>query len=369
MEALKQIAWRPCAMVTLSRRSALAGGAALLAAPNVARAQAALRLTLPWLAQGSTAYAFIAREMGAFTRRGLNVEVTRGFGSVAAAQALSQGQFDYAIIGAGPMILAAARELPVVGMATVNYDMTMGIALRADSPIRTAKDLEGKRIGAVPTSAEFPFWPAFARRAGINLSTVTIQQMDNRVLERSLIDRQVDAITAIGSSTIPVMQAQNAAFRFIPYSSAGLNFYANVICTRAEVLRDRAAQAEAITDALLEAAALQLREPERALDMFIRQVPEIGITSGGRENARLSQGLMQSTMLVPEAIENGLGFTDIAKWNAMTDLVMEFGAPADAKRPNTDTIISNRFAGKIKLTAEEWAAQRTRLAPFGQMLG
>lgn len=356
-------------MTQLSRRTALVAGTAILAAPQVARAQAAIKLTLPWLAQGATAYAFIAREMGAFRSRGLNVDVTRGFGSVAAAQALAQGQFDYAIVGAGPMVLAAARELPITGLATVNYDMTMGIALRADSPIRTAKDLEGKRIGAVPTSAEFPFWPAFARRAGINLSTVTIQQMDNRVLERSLIDRQVDAITAIGSSTIPVMQAQRAEHRFIPYSSAGLNFYANVICTRPETLRANAAQAEAITDALMEAVALQLREPDRALDMFVRQVPEIGITSGGRQNATLSQGLMQWTMLAPEAIDNGLGFTDMAKWNAMTDLVMEFGAPADAKRPNTDAIISNRFAGRIKLTPAEWAAQRTRLASFGAMLG
>jgi hypothetical protein len=48
---------------------------------------------------------------------------------------------------------------------------------------------------------------------------------------------------------------------------------------------------------------------------------------------------------------------------------MEFGAPADAKRPATDAIISNRFAGRIKLTEAEWAAQRTRLAPFGAMLG
>lgn len=357
-------------MIPTPRRALLLAGASLLSSPAVLRAQTqTVRLTLPWLAQGSTAYAYIAREMGAFRQRGLNVEVSRGFGSVAAAQALAQGQFDYAIVGAGPMILAAARQLPIVGTATVNYDMTMGIALRADSPIRTPKDLEGKRIGAVPTSAEFPFWPAFARRAGINLATVTIQQMDNRVLERSLIDRQVDAITAIGSSTIPVMQAQNAPHRFILYSSVGLEFYANVICTRPEILQSRAGQAEAMTEALLEAAAFQLREPERALDMFIRQVPEIGLTAGGRENARLSQGIMQWTMLAPEAIENGLGWTDMRKWNAMTDLVMEFGAPADARRPEAEAIISNRFAGRIKLSPAEWAAQRQRLAPFGQMLG
>ena len=355
-------------MPFMTRRAALALAAAPLAAPAVAQT-ANIKLTLPWLAQGSTAYAYIAKEMGAFQRRGLNVEVSRGTGSVAAAQAVSQGQFDYGIVGAGPMILAAARGLPILATATVNYDMTMGIALREDSPIRTAKDLEGKKLGAVPTSAEFPFWPAFAQRAGINTSTITIVQMDNRVRERGLIDRQVDAITAIGSSSIPVMQAQRAAHRFIPYSSAGVNFYANVICTRPEVLASRRSQVEAVTEALLEAAAFQLKEPERAIDMFIKQVPEIGITQGGRENARLSQGLMQWTMVAPEAIDHGLGYTDMAKWTAMTDLVMQYGAPADATRPATEAVVSNTFAGKVKLSAAEWATIRTNLAPFGQMLG
>lgn len=357
----------------LGRRSVLGLAAAIpaLGRPMLARAQGMtpVRLTLPWLAQGATAYCYIAREMGAFARRGLQVEVSRGNGSVAAAQALAQGQFDFAVVGAGPLILSAARGLPLTGLATVNYDMTMGIALRADSPLRSARDLAGKKIGAVPTSAEFPFWPAFARRAGIDLSGTTIVQMDNRVLERSLIDRQVDAITAIGSSTIPVMQAQKAEHRFIPYASAGLSFYANVVATRAETLRERPQLCEAVTDALLEAAALQLREPEKALDMFVKQVPEIGITSGGRENARLSQGLMQWTMLAPEATGNGLGWTDMDRWRAMTDLVMEFSAPPDARRPEPDALVSNRFAGRVKLSGAEWEALRGSLAPYGRMLG
>lgn len=359
---------------TVDRRGLLlAAGTTLgaaLAAPRVARAQAtSIKFTLPWLAQGATAYAYIAREIGAFQRRGITAEISRGFGSVAAAQAIAQGQFDFGLVGAGPLILAAARGLPVAGLATVNYDMTMGIALRADSPIQSPKDLAGKKIGAVPTSAEFPFWPAYARRIGVDPASVTIVQMDNRVLERSLIDKQVDAITAVGSSTIPVMQAQGAAHRFFLYSAAGIPFYANVVTTKPETLRDKPALCEAVTDALLEAAALQLREPDRALDLFVKQVPELGITQGGRENARLSQGLMQWTMLSPEATENGLGWTDLDKWRAMTDLVMEFGASGDAKRPDQDALITNRFAGRIKLPAAEWTALRTKLEPIGKLLG
>jgi len=353
------------------RRGLFAATSGALALPRLAGAQGGttIKFTLPWLAQGATAYAYIAREMGAFQKRGISAEISRGFGSVAAAQAIAQGQFEFGLVGAGPLILAAARGLPVAGLGTVNYDMTMGIALREDSPIKGPKDLAGKKLGAVPTSAEFPFWPAYAKKAGIDPSSVTIVQMDNRVLERSLIDRQVDAITAVGSSTIPVMQAQKAPHRFLLYSAAGIPFYANVITTTQATLKEKPQLCEAVAEALLEAAAFQLTEPDKALEMFVKQVPEIGITSGGRENARLSQGLMQWTMLHPEAMEHGLGWTDMGRWTAMTDLVMEFGAPADAKRPDQEALITNRFAGRIKLSEADWAAQKARLEPFGKLLG
>lgn len=349
----------------------VAAGAAALGtfpAPAVIAQTRNIRFTLPWLAQGATAYVYIANELGLFRRRGLNVEISRGFGSGPAAQTIAQGQFDFGMVGAGPLILTAARGLPITALGTINYDMTMGVAVLADSPIRTPKDLEGKRIGAVPTSAEFPFWPAYARAAGIDTSGITIVQMDNRVLERSLIDRQVDAITAVGSSSIPVIMSQGARHRYFLYSGAGLNFYANAIATRPETLQNDPALCEAVVDAIVEAVVVQLREPDRALDLFIRQVPEIGITQGGRENARLSQGMMQFTMLAPEAIENGIGWTDMARWNQMTDLVVEAAPSGDIRRPAAEATVTNRFAGKTKLPAAEWQTLRTRLAEFGALL-
>jgi hypothetical protein len=46
---------------------------------------------------------------------------------------------------------------------------------------------------------------------------------------------------------------------------------------------------------------------------------------------------------------------------------MEFSVQ-DGRRPATDQLYTNRFAGNIKLTAAEWDAARARKAPFAQFL-
>jgi NitT/TauT family transport system substrate-binding protein len=361
---------------TLPRRAVLAGlgcGALLPLASSFPRpavaSQQSVKLTLPWLAQGATAYAYIARERGLFRGRGLDVEISRGYGSVAAVQAVANKQFDVGIAFVGPALLSVARGLPLVGVTTFNYDALFGIAVRADSTIREPKDLEGKKLGVNPTSAEVPFWPAFVRKTGIDLSKVTIVQMDSRVLERSLVDKQVDAIMCVGSSSIPVIQALNAEYRFMLWSKYGLDFYANALLTRPDILGANAGMVKAISEALQEALKFQLLDPAASLEILIKQVPEMGLTKGGRESALLSQGMMQRTLLVSEAMTHALGYTDLAKVETMADMVMEFAAPADAKRPNVPDVFNNRFVGGFKLSTAEWTKVKEMTEPFGKLLG
>lgn len=361
-----------------SRRTVLKAGGALalsaaaglrLAPPAIAQTRS-LKLTLPWLANGSTLFAYVAKNQGFFKKRGLDVSISRGFGSVAAAQAVGAGEFDFGFVFAGGVILGAARGLPLVAMGTLGYDATMGIAVRADSPIKTPKDLEGKKIGTVPTSAEAPYWPAFAKKAGIDTSGITMVQMDNRVLEQSVINNQVDAITAIATSSVPVMMALKQPCRFMLWSKSGVSLYAGQVVTRAETLAKDKELCKAVTDALVEGLVYAMNDPEAGVDIFLKEVPEVAITKGGKENATISQGLMHYTVVAPEAEQHAIGYTDMAKAAGMVDMVMEYGAPKDAKRPDPATLFTNQFVSDAgKLSPAQWAAVKKNVAEYAAILG
>jgi ABC-type nitrate/sulfonate/bicarbonate transport system substrate-binding protein len=360
---------------SLSRRTLLkaaAGGAAMaaagpLSAPAIA-ANRPVKFTLAWLAQGTTLYVYLAKAKGFFSQRGLDVEISRGYGSLPAAQTIAAGQFDYGIVISTPLILSIAKGLPLKAIATVDYDATMGAGVLQDSPITSAKELAGKKIGGVPGSAEYPFFPAYLDNSGMSVSDVELIHLDNKVLERALTEKQVSAIMGVGSSSLPVMVSKGIPVRWLLYSSAGMRTYGQTIVTRPEVLERDPAVSEAVVDALMEAVAYSMRNPQESMEIFAREVPELALTQNGKEFVRIGLGLAHHTIARPEAMTNGLGWGDPKVYEEMIDLVMKYTGNAEMKRPTVDQVFTNRFAGEFKLNDAEWQAVQARSAEFAKLV-
>ncbi|WP_189687239.1 ABC transporter substrate-binding protein [Pseudorhodoferax aquiterrae] len=357
----------------MSRRRLLqaAGAAACgaVAAPVFAQTRA-IAITLPWVVNGSNYWPMVGKELGYFKKRGIDLTVSRGNGSVAAAQAVANKQFDLGVVFFGGTLVNMARGLPLQALATVGYDALMGNLVLADSPIRAPKDFEGKRVGTVTTSAESPYWTAYAAKTGIDLSKVTRQQLDARLIERALMDKQVDAITAIGSSSIPVLDSLGVKTRFIPWATAGVQLYAAQVIARRETIEADPGLCQAMVDGILESVVYTLKKPEESLEMLYKAQPEIALAKGGKENARIAQGLAQATMVAPEAVEHGMGWSSIPTLASMISLAARAGAlTADAKPLVPEDLATNRFVGRIKLSAAEWDQIRKNVAPYNKMLG
>jgi ABC-type nitrate/sulfonate/bicarbonate transport system substrate-binding protein len=347
-------------------RAAGVAAASLLPMPAIAEVRP-VKFTLPWLAQGSFAFVYMAKAKGFMQKRGFDISIARGFGSFASAQSIAGGQFDCGLCAAPALTLSVAKGLPLVALATTDYDATMGVGVLADSPITKPQELAGKKIASVPTSAEFPFLPAYAKKIGLDLGTVESVHVDNKVIEHVLEEHQVDAITNFAASSYSILIARNKPTRWFLYSSAGIKNHGQTIAVTKDTLAKDPAFCEAMVEGLLEAVAFTLTNPDETVDLFLKELPEMALNPGAKEMIRVGLLTWQHSVEHPESREHGLGWCDPEAFAEMTDLVMTYLAAPGVNRPDVDTLFTNQFTGKIKLSETQWGAVRQRVSEYDKV--
>jgi NitT/TauT family transport system substrate-binding protein len=360
----------------ISRRNALKGLAATIAAGSTSQSSPALSqgptkvtFTTSWIPEGPNLFAYVARDKGFWKKHGLDVSVARGSGSGAAAQAVSAGTFDFGMAATPTVIVQAAKKLPITCIGQINYDALMGVGVLASSPIRTPKDLEGKKLGASVSSGEYPFMPLFAEKAGFDLAKVQIVQVDGKVRERTLVEKQVDAVSAFATSTVPSLAPLGTDVRFMLFSAAGIEFYGQSLTTQPARLEKDRALCEAFVQGAMEAIRFTLTNFDESIDIFLKANSEVAISSTGKEYSRIGLGLTNLTNLVPEVKQHGIGYADPAKVATMADLVVKYAAGEGAVKPDVGALFTNAFAGKIKLTAAELETAEKSAAAFRKYVG
>lgn len=349
-----------------SRRRVLAGATALgigpaLAMPALAQGRRTIKFGNSWLPEGSNLPAYVALGRGYWKDRGLDVEITPRV----SAQQIHTGEFDIGFINGSTLPVQKARGLDLIAIGQMDYKTTMGVGLLASSPITSPKGLEGRRLGSSPNSSEYPFLPAYAEAAGIDLSRVAQVQLDTQVRETALLQGRVDAITGVGSSILSKLLPQGEKLKFMLYNDAGLNqlMGQTMVVTPAMLGKD-AAMCGAIVEGMMEAIKFTALNADMAVEIFLKQVPDMALNPVAQEQLKLSLGITQAMNLVPEVRERGVGWMSAEKYLGMWDLAQRYVVKTGTPAPAIETLMTNRFVGKLAYTDAEWAALNARLAPY-----
>lgn len=358
----------------LSRRKLLKSGIIATAGayvPKVVYAQSPRKVAFmqAWLPDGSNMFIYAAKNKGFYKSRGIDLEISRGFGSGAASQAVATGKFDFTMAAVTAAIQQTAKGLPLVITGTAHYDSTMGVAVLDDSPVKQPKDLEGRKLGSTVTSGEYAFLDLWARNANLDMSKVQRVQLDAQVRNRSLVTKDVDAISAFAGSSIPSLAAQGVKTRFFNYGRFGIELYGLALMTRPEVIKADKGLCKAITEASMEGLAFALKDPEAALDAYAAELKEVAMTATGREQAKIGFGMYANTSLAKESKLNGFGWQDPQSIAKQIDLVMAYVAEKGDKKPTVDAIMTNDFVGSVRLSDSEWAAAEKRFEPYRKLIG
>lgn len=353
--------------MTFDRRSFLkysgaAGVGGALASPMRALAQGAktpVKMTLAWLPLGTFSYAFVAKKMGFFDKRGLDVTIDRGFGSGKVCVPVDQGQYEFGITDLGVMMNCVGRGLDLVAVAGVWPRSPLGIFSLKEYGLTKPKDLEGQTVAFDVGSGDFQMWPAFVKATGIDDKKVNKVTMDAAALIKALVERQVKAEGNFFGSIAPSLWAQGLEINGILYEDYGVKSFSNIVACKRSTIEKRPELCQAFVEALMEGLKYVYLNPEHSVDLHIESLKEFqGGSITNRKVIEYGQAVGTSLGMVPAFRDQGLGYMDPELVNITRQTVETYMGVKNL--PPVDTMFTNKFVGKAKLTSQEWTTVEER---------
>jgi len=331
--------------IGMSRRAALALGAGMLAAPQVAQAQGAamrVRFTLEWALQGPYAFAVAGERQGFFRQAGLDISIVRGFGAGRVPIDIAAGTYDMGFADITPTIrfMAENPQRDLVVVAVLWDQSPVACTVRADGPITEPRMLAGRTLAAPEFDGGRQMFPLFARAVGIDPAAITWNTVTPELREPMLVQRRADGITGFVTSTGMSLKALGMDWpqqRIFRYREHGLDFYSGGLITTRSFLRERPEAVRAVIASMMRSLAHAVRNPDAAIaDLRARE----GLTDVAVESER--QQVMFREMLVTDSVRrNGLSHVEAPRLQRQVDAIRAaFGL---AQVPAVERIYTDAF--------------------------
>lgn len=317
---------------------------ALIVTPGFAQEARTVRVGLGYLPDVQFAPFYAALERGFYAEEGLEVEFQHGFSSEL-YPLLLQGQLDFVVADAEDVVTLRAGDPEGTRLRYVMalfQEVPNAIFSLDEAEITEPADLAGKRIG-IPGlfGSSYTAFQAVLRAADLSEADVSVEQIGFTQLE-AVVSGRVDAALGFLNNEPLVLESQGVPVRVIPAGPYTPAPGTGVIAT--EGVLGEGDLARRFLRASQRGVAYTLTDPEgafRASRAFVENLDEARL-----EVLRATLPLWRS----PYSRENGVGFSDPAKWEGLLTLLAETGRLTT--RLPAETFFTNEYLSGVAEPAE-----------------
>jgi NitT/TauT family transport system substrate-binding protein len=302
---------------------AAAIGFSSLAIPP-AQAETRLKMVLNWKYQGPQGWYFLAQDRGYFKEAGLDVIMDQGNGSGAGVPLVANGTYDVAFGDINALIELAAKKPDDAPIAVyVMYNRPpFTIAVKADSPIKSPKDFEGKTLGGAANDGALKLFPAFCKIAKIDCTKVNITNMQPNLREQMLMQGQVDGVFGYVNTirfSAKLLGVDDSKIRYINYGDYGMDLYSNAIIVSKKLAKENPAAVKGLIVAINKGLKDALKDPDAAVAAVAKRELLIKIPV---ERERFD-ATIKDEMNHPEIAKIGLGAVDMDRLKRSIDILVD----------------------------------------------
>lgn len=247
---------------------------ASLAAPAPSQAADKLSVLLEWFVNPDHAPMVIARQRGLFAAADLDVELIPPSDASAVPRLVSAGQADIGIHYQPNLYLDHEAGLPLVRFGTLVETPLNTVTVLADGPIKSLKDLKGKKVGFSVTGFEDAMLKRMLASEGLSNDDVELINV-NFSLSPSLIGGKVDAtLGGFRNFELTQMKLEGHAGRAFFPEEHGVPAYDELIfVTRSALAAD--SRLPRFLHAVEQASIFITNHPQEAWQLFIKAYPNL----------------------------------------------------------------------------------------------
>jgi NitT/TauT family transport system substrate-binding protein len=252
-----------------------------LATVSTAQAQDKVRFQTDWIPSGEHAMYYGGWSKGIFARHGIDVTITRGYGSGDTVTKIAGGAADFGVADIAAVFTARARtDVPVKSIAVLYNESPHSLFVLKSSGITSFKGLEGKKIGVTPGNSHRFYFPKVAERAGTDPSKIVWVNMDGAAMAAQLIARNIDAAPFYSIHHYYQNKAAKKAGEEIivlPFVQAGFRIYAASLITTDRTIKEKPELVKRFLAAVREAFEWARDNPEEACKLHNQRFPEVAM--------------------------------------------------------------------------------------------
>jgi NitT/TauT family transport system substrate-binding protein len=307
-----------------------------------ADAQTRLKFVLNWKYQGPQGIFFLPEDRGYYKAEGLDMTIDQGSGSGAAVPLVANGTYDVGFGDINALIELAGRnpqDAPIAVYVMYNQP-PFTVAVKADSPIKSPKDFEGRTLGGAANDGALKLFPAFCKIAQIDCSKVKITNMQPNLREQMLMQGQVDGVFGYVNTirfSAKLMGVEEKQLRYINFGDYGMDLYSNGIIVSKKLTTEKPEAVRGLVRAINKGVVETIKDPDAAVASVAKREALIKIPV---ERERLDATLREE-MNHPEIAKIGLGNVDMARLKKSIGILVD--ANALPRTPTVEEIYTPAF--------------------------
>lgn len=285
---------------------------------------ATLRLDWSWLVYHSP---FVyAKEQGYFEDEGINLEILEGQGSGGTVTLVGTGDDEFGFADSGTMMLQRSQGVPVKNVWVLQRQSGFGTACFESVGFQDPKDLEGRSVLLVPQESTAQIWPAYLEFNGVDPNQVTVVNTDFANKVKLLADGQADCMAGyVAQDTLQAQLINPDIADPIPWTEHGIQLMGHGIVVHEETIANSPELVEGFVRASVRGWQEVCENPQLGIDLFLEMFPDLSDADVEFTNASMPFECAQKLDPGPGDSGQRLGPTDDSQWQAMLDVLTQFG--------------------------------------------